>query len=150
MRIATLFLALVAPLTVASGTAAQTRTSQNHSAGRVPATLAMMDRLPAADAQYLILRRTDASPADVILLPLDANPQMLSDAVHALLLTRRNLGGDVPEANAAVRARYHDVHTRPVLPWAGRVLNDLQHAAPRSIAGVGDARAVVIWLPRQR
>lgn len=118
---------------------------------RVPVTVALVDRLPAPDAPFVILRRTNATPADVILLPRDADASVLTDAVRALLLARRNAGGDVAAAPAVLRARFRSSggNGRPLLPWAPRVLNDLRRANVRELAGVGPVKAVQIWLPAQ-
>jgi hypothetical protein len=118
---------------------------------RVPVTVALVDRLPAPDAPFVILRRTRATPADVILLPRDADATVLTDAVRALLLARRNAGGDVAAAPAVLRARFRSSggNGRPLLPWAPRVLNDLRRAPVSELVGVGQVRSVQIWLPAQ-
>jgi hypothetical protein len=119
---------------------------------RVPVTVALVDRLPAPDAPFVILRRPDATPADVILLPRDADASVLTDAVRALLLARRNTGGDVAATPAVLRARFRSSGGggRPLLPWAPRVLNDLRRAPISELVGVGPVRSVQIWLPAQR
>lgn len=120
---------------------------------RVPVTVALVEHLPAADGPYAILRRPDVAPNDVILLPRSAaNPRLLSDAVQALLLARRQ-GGDVPSAHGRMRVRLGqdaEGRERAVLPWAPRVIQDLRRAAPVDVAGVGTVPAVQIWLPRQQ
>jgi hypothetical protein len=119
---------------------------------RIPVTVALVDALPAGSGPFAILRRVDAAVGDVILLPSDADAAALSDAVHTLVLVRRE-GGDTSARNATIRMRptTGSSDRRPVeLPWAGRVLADVRTASPRTVPGVGTARTVRIWLPPQR
>jgi hypothetical protein len=88
---------------------------------------------------------------DVILLPADANVEQLSLAVQALL-TARSAAGDTTErpATIRVRPRSEEPAAHRQFPWIGRVHGDLRRAAHRPVRGVGNVRAVVIWLPPQR
>jgi len=117
---------------------------------RVPVTVATVERLPVPDAPFVVLRRADAAPRDVILLPSGADAKLLSEAVQALLVARQ-AGGDTAVAPTTLRVRPQRGRTsqRPVLPWAQRVLNDLRRAEARPVEGVGAVPAVEIWLPAQ-
>lgn len=63
------------------------------SATRVPVTVALVDRLPYAGAPFVVLRRSDATPRDVILLPSSADADLLPEAVWSLVVARQD-GGD--------------------------------------------------------
>ncbi|HEU4453060.1 MAG TPA: hypothetical protein VFR81_08365 [Longimicrobium sp.] len=118
---------------------------------RVPVTVAMVERLPVPDAPFVVLRRTNVAPQDVILLPAGADARLLSDAVQMLLIARQ-AGGDTATAAATLRVRPQRGRTasqRPILPWAQRVLADLRRVATRPVEGVGTVPAVEIWLPPQ-
>jgi hypothetical protein len=118
---------------------------------RVPVTIAVVERLPVPDAPFVVLRRTNVTPRDVILLPAGADAALLSEAVQMLLIARQ-AGGDTAAAAATLRVRPQRGRTasqRPVLPWAQRVLADLRRAAARPVEGVGQVPAVEIWLPPQ-
>jgi len=117
---------------------------------RLPVTVALVERLPVPDAPFVVLRRTDVAPRDVILLPASADARLLSEAVQMLLVARQ-VGGDSARSNATLRVRPQSGRTSPrrVFPWAQRVLSDLQRADSRPLDGVGFVPAVEIWLPRQ-
>jgi hypothetical protein len=117
---------------------------------RVPVTIALVEQLPQPDAPFVILRRVNQADHDVILLPVGADAQQLSLAVQALL-TARSVAGDTAESPATIRVRPHSGERSPhrQFPWIARVHGDLHRAARRPVAGVGNVRAVVIWLPPQ-
>lgn len=142
---------LGAGLTAALPGAAQGQ-PQNRPAA-VPVTVVLMNRLQYPDVSFVILRRTTASPRDVILLRSDAvNAPEFSAAVMALLTARRQ-EGDTTTANKVVRARPQAAapgRARTVLPWAQSAVNKLRNAKPRAIEGVGTVPAVDVWLPPQR
>ena len=119
---------------------------------RVPVTIVLVDEMPIPAATFAIQRRPDTSPADVILLPRSgANPQMLSEAIRALVLTRQN-SGDWPGSAMMLRMRPRmdaGISSQGVIGWTVRVLQDLRRAAPLPIAGIGQVPAVQVWLPRQ-
>ena len=120
-------------------------------AQRVPVTVVLVDRLPQSGSPFLVQRRPDLRPNDVILLPSDATAAALSDAVRTLL-TARQVSGDSPTARVTMRMRPHRQGARVAareFPWVHRVLADLRHSGRRDVAGVGKVRAVEIWLPRQ-
>jgi hypothetical protein len=131
-------------------------TAQQGAPSRVPVTLVLVDRLTQSDAPFVIERRPDLTPRDVIVMRADATPDQLSDAVRSLI-TIRQAGGDTAAARGTMRVRPQNVWAggarhptaRRALPWAARVLGDLQRAAARDIAGIGRVRAVEIWLPAQ-
>lgn len=115
---------------------------------RVPVTVALIDA--PTDAPFRVLRRVSVAPRDVILLRRGGNADDLSGAVHQLLLIRR-LQGDTAQNSGVMRLNRpresrHEVRR---YPWATRVLDDLQSAPHRLVAGVGIVPAVEIWLPPQ-
>jgi len=113
-----------------------------------PVTVVLAEQPLPSSAPFVIQRRPDQTPRDVILLRADATADHLSDAVRSLL-TIRQADGDVPAAQAIMRMRSQDARTtRRAFPWVQRVLGDLQRAAHRDVRGVGRVRAVEIWLPR--
>lgn len=118
---------------------------------RVPVTLALMSTLPDS-IPYRILRRADGPPYDVILFGSGADAGVLSEAVHDLLLLRAQTG-DIPTSGGTMRVRRPrgaNGRSRPVLPWAQRVVSDLRRAERRAVPGVGEVQTVEIWLPLQR
>jgi hypothetical protein len=149
MKAAATRLALLALFAVAVPAKGQQAGSPGRPAPtRIPVTVAMVDELPAAQAPFALLRRTEAEGGDVILLPAAASPDLLSEAVRALLTVRRHQGDHAAQGGTLrVTAR---TSRPPALPWAARVLGDVRRTAPQSVAGVGTARSVVIWLPPQR
>jgi hypothetical protein len=121
---------------------------------RVPVTVALVERTENYGGDpVVLLRRTDLSPRDVILLREDtATGKQLSEAVLDLLNIRGQMG-DTASMTAAVRVRPHTGapgRARRELPWAQRVVNDVRKAELQTIPGVGTVRAVQIWLPPQR
>lgn len=111
---------------------------------RVPALVAISPELQGKETPFRLARFGGNSPRDVILLAPDADASVLTQAVEALLVVRRQ-SGDTAGGNGMLRVQQSQ---RPrVLPWAARVLHDVRGAAPREIPGVGRLRAVQIWLP---
>lgn len=116
---------------------------------RVAATVVLLERLPQPDAPFVILRRADVSPRDVILLHGDATVEQFSEAVQ-LLLVARQVGGDSSRVAQTLRVRPQQRERTPrTLPWAARILATLRTVEPRSIPGIGTVPAVEIWLPPQ-
>jgi hypothetical protein len=123
--------------------------AQQSAPSRVPVTIVLAEQPLPSGAPFIIQRRPDQTPQDVILLRADATADQLSDAVRSLL-TIRHASGDVPAAQATMRMRPQDARTtRRAFPWVQRVLGDVQRAAYQDVSGVGRVRAVEIWLPRQ-
>ena len=123
---------------------------------RVLVTVALVQRLPVSDARFVIQRRPDTAPNDVILLSPAATAADLDGAFHTLLVARQ-AGGDFPALRATVRMRPHDAdkaqgrkHVQKKFPWVQKIIRDLQKAEMRDVAGVGQVRSVDVWLPRQR
>jgi hypothetical protein len=144
MKLGTIILA-AAPIVGAAGEAHGQQTAPS----RVPVTIVLAEQPLPSGAPFIIQRRPDQTPQDVILLRSDASADQLSDAVRSLL-TIRQAGGDVPAALATMRMRPQEAPTtRRAFPWVQRVLGDVQRAAYRDVPGVGRVRAVEIWLPRQ-
>ncbi|HEX8245419.1 MAG TPA: hypothetical protein VF541_18030 [Longimicrobium sp.] len=118
---------------------------------RVPVTLVLVDRLPVGDAPFLVQRRTDTSPHDVILLRADASQAQVSEAIRTLLVARQ-VAGDTATRAAILRVRPHQpghANAHREFPWVPRVLADLRRAELTDVPGIGRVRAVQIWLPRQ-
>ena len=90
----------------------------------VPVTVVLVDRLPHADAPFVLLRRMDASPHDVIMLRTDAGVSDLSAAVQALLIARRQ-DGDEAARNAT-------------FPGASAAKRIRQRTAPAAVGSAGD------------
>ena len=143
-------LSLVALMLGANSAGAQPARASNPPT-RVPVTIALVEELPQPGAPFVILRRVNEAEHDVILLPADADAQQLSLAVQALL-TARSVAGDSTGSPATIRVRPRSGEERAhrQFPWIARVHGDLRRAARRPVAGVGNVRAVVIWLPPQR
>lgn len=118
---------------------------------RVPVTVVLGDSLPRTDAPFVVQRRPDLRPRDVILLRRDATGEDLSEAVRTLLVVRQ-ADGDTATRAATLRMRPGQARrgTPREFPWAGRVLAELRGAGAREVAGIGRVRAVEIWLPPQR
>lgn len=140
-------LVLAAPLHAqAPGSAAPARMP------RIPVTIVLVDEMPAAagDAAFVILRRADLSPHDVIVLHRAADRSQLSEAVRTLIAARQ-AHGDSATTGGMVRMSSRTAQgRRPDLPWIGRVLADLRRAERKPVPGVGAVQAVEIWLPAQR
>jgi hypothetical protein len=111
---------------------------------RVPALVAVVDTLPPNTPRFRIMR---GEQRDVILLPTDADAQLLTLAIEAL----RTIRSQSPPGPMLLRMRStgDGGPRRRVLPWASRVLGDLRHASEQQVQGVGMVRAVEIWLPRE-
>lgn len=118
---------------------------------RVPVTIVLMKELPQPGVNFVIQRRAFAAPQDLILLRNGATEADISDAVRALLVARQ-AGGDLPTSDGVYRAHPSaSAHgNRPALPWVGKVLADLNKANVEHIAGIGDYKAIQIWLPPVR
>lgn len=114
---------------------------------RVPALVAISPELQDAATPFRLARFGGNSPRDVILLAPDADASVLTQAVEALMVVRRQ-SGDATSTSAAFRVQQAP-RPRAPLPWAARVLEDVRNAAPREIPGVGRLRARQIWLPAQ-
>jgi hypothetical protein len=86
----------------------------------------------------------------LILLRRDALSTDLSEAIRTLMAARQ-IGGDVPATRATLRVRRSNGPgtARKDLPWAARVMADLQKAERKAIKGVGKGRFVVVHLPKQ-
>jgi len=98
----------------------------------------------------LTLRRAGAGARNVVLLDsASATPQQLTDAVVSLLAAEAaDPNGRDRSDRIASRANL-DPHP-PVYPWAAEALQRLREAAVRPVAGMGDHRALEIWLPPTR
>jgi hypothetical protein len=118
-------------------------------AARVPVLLAVVDSLPDTGLRFRIVQMVGESVRDVVLLPPDANPDLLAEALETLRMVWTR-GGDPGTAGGGVMFRRAESRTEPrprrVPPWSDRVLHDLREARPRQIPGVGHVRAVQIWL----
>lgn len=152
MKLHTLLISFVA-LVLGLATTSTAQQPDGRRPTRVAATIVMSDSLAQLDAPFVITRQPGATPTDLIVVRSDVDPQELSDAIRGLL-SARQASGDFPLAAGTFRVRPQQPRKgagqRPALPWAARVLRDLRRAEKRQIRGVGQARAIEIWLPRQR
>ncbi len=129
---------------------AQTQAQAQSRSSRVPVTVALVQQLPVQGEPYVLMRRAAQVPQDVILLPADATPEVLSSAVSALLTVRMQRG-DLPARTEVVRLSTGRAgRAQPRFPWTPRVMADLRRAGAAELAGVGRVPFVEIWLPRQR
>lgn len=119
------------------------------SAARVPVVLAVVDSLSDSDPRFRIVRVAGESVRHVVLLPPDADPELLAQAVETLRIVWTRDGDDrTADAGALFRrvARTSQPRPRRVPTWSDRVLHDLREARPRQVPGVGHVRTVQIWL----
>src|ERR1044072_6523672 len=117
---------------------------------RVPVTVALVESALPGNESWVVQRRPDVSPADVILLRTTADAGQLAEAVRTLLVIRQ-ADGDRPTVGRTLRIRPRQRHRGAAreIPWIPRVWADLRRAKPREVAGLGTVRAVDIWLPPQ-
>ncbi len=151
MRVLGLLFALLAPALPVLTSVLQAQQGPSGGAPtRVPVTVALAGELPDG-ARFQILRRVDKNPHDVILFAPGADSLAFSEAIQQLILIRQ-VQGDTARVGGAMRLRRPSLPNRAqslMVPWANRVLADLHRAAPSTIEGVGNVRAVQIWLPPQ-
>jgi hypothetical protein len=138
-------------LSASTGYCGPSASAQAHqSAARVPVLLAVVDSLPDTGPRFRIVRQAGASVRQVVLLPPDANPELLAEAVETLrMLWTRGEDGGTADAGAIFRrvpTTTQPPAARRVPSWAGRVLHDLREARPRQVPGIGHVRTVQIWL----
>lgn len=125
---------------------AQADQSSPRAESRAPVLLALVDTLPDTVPRFRIIRLPGESAREAVLLPSDATPELLTQALDALRMIwvhdKRSQPGEMLRLNGG------KAETRPrrTLPWAGRVLHDLREAHRRQVPGVGSVRAVQIWL----
>lgn len=138
----------VAPVIRGEGLMAQ----NHHSPSRVPVTVALSLDTLRVQGPFIILRRAGGTLRDVIVLRADmANGQSLSKAVFMLAAARRE-DGDTARASYRLRGSVKDPPGKVAreIPWAARVVADLQNAETQLVPDLGMTRAVEIWLPPQR
>lgn len=130
------------------GRPASAQEHQSGGAARVPVLLAFVDSLPDTGPRFRIVRLAGESVRDVILLPPDANPDLLTEALETLRMVWTRYGGGGAADGALFRRVPSTSQLRPrrVLPWSDRVLHDLRESRPRQVPGVGHVRTVQIWL----
>lgn len=131
-----------------SGEAARAQPLEGGAPSRIPVLLVALDTLPTTEPRFRIVRLGDNSARYMILLPDDAAPEVLSEAVEALrIVWATGPHPDAPHAMLRV-APSQPARSRPrrMLPWGDRVLRDLREARARHVPDVGHVRAVQIWL----
>lgn len=133
---------------VAGAREAHGQSGQAHAVARVPVTV-VLEAGSSGPPAYRIARRAHATPHELLLIHGDPDPVTFSDAVRSLLALRVAIGDSVT-TTAPLRVTHAAGDSVSPYPWASRVLRDLRAASPRSIAGIGRARAIEIWLPPQR
>jgi hypothetical protein len=120
------------------------------SVNRVPVTIAIGTYSSSGNAPFVIQRRREIEPLDVIILSPWATDDDLANAVRALLLSRQ-IAGDTSLSAAKLGMRPDLAHrgTARQYPWVRRVLVDLKRADRNNLPGVGYLQSVRIWLPPQ-
>lgn len=122
----------------------------DQSAARSPVLIAVVDTLPDTAPRFRVVRAAGESRREMLLLPADATPDLLTAALETLRVLWAGGGDDASVAvgGAMFRRATASAENRPVrvLPWADRVLRDLRETHPRHVPGVGHVRAVQIWL----
>lgn len=109
---------------------------------RIPITLVLSERQSAPVA----LRRPGARHSNVLLLDSTTiSPRILSDAVFGLLVAEaQDPNEEARSENAASRLRPDIPHR--VYPWAAEAMTRLRLAAPQPVRGIGNRRALQIWM----
>ncbi len=139
---------LFLPLFILAGVGSLT--AQAPADTRVPVTIVLAPDMGYGGANAVILRRPGGDPVDVILLRTETiSPEELTEAVLGLLSIRGS-EGDVPTGEPRVLL-VRAVHGAGApIPWTPKVISDLRAARPREIRGVGNYRAVDVFLLRQQ
>lgn len=116
---------------------------------RVPVTIIVSDRVPS-DSRFVVQRVPAAARRDRIVLRPDATGEDLMVAINTLL-SARQIEGDAPSVERTLRIRPTQASNsrRVPYPWVARVLTDVRQSTPADVPGIGQARAVQIWLPSQ-
>lgn len=107
-----------------------------------------VEELPHLNGAYEVVRRPDRSPVEVIYLKKGAGAGVLSQAVLTVMAARER-SGLVPPEKEVLRASPKGMGRQLAgeVPWAGRVVADLEHAQTVHIDGVGWVPAKIIFLP---
>lgn len=116
------------------------------SASRIPVLLAVVDTLPYTAPRFRIVRLADNSARYVVVLPADVTSELLSEAVENVRIVSVQPDPETPRAMFRAAPGTADSRPRRELPWAERVIRDLRDARERHVPGVGQVRAVQIWL----
>lgn len=133
-----------------------TASAQSAAPRRASVTVVLSDAIARTGEPFVIERRPDLA-RDLIVIRPNATADDLSNAIRSLLTLRQAAGDSAaarmtmrmrPASASGVRDARHPLQRRP-FPWAPRVLADLRRAGTRDIPGIGRARSVDIWLPRQ-
>lgn len=127
----------------------QASAQAHQSPARVPVLLASVDSLTDTAPRFRLVRLAGESVRDVVLLPPDANPDLLAEALETLrMVWARGGAAGTPDAGVMFRRVPGTTQPRPrrVPPWSDRVLHDLREARPRQVPGIGHVRTVQIWL----
>ncbi len=117
----------------------------------VPATIALVDNLDAS-ALVMIVRRKNALPHDVILLPRSGATSDALGAGLSTLFKMRRKSGDVPVGDTRIVLRGapgpHNWKSSLQRDRALADLSDLAESAPRTVAGLGRVQAIDVPLRR--
>jgi hypothetical protein len=115
----------------------------------VPTTVALVERALGAEP-YIIVRNPRGVRGDIIVMnSATANGSLLVQAVLEMAALRE-LHGD--SSASSVTARAHGIHI-PIgwesteIPHADRIIARLRAVRPTHLAGVGQARSTVVYLP---
>jgi hypothetical protein len=146
---------LMAVAVLSPGLADAQRPQEVEISSRVPVTIALAETINSNGGAGVIYRRANLVPHDVIVLNASAaGPRVLEEAIFTLLMSRA-LGGDtastsvtlkVPfptESSPTAESRFHGSERGR----ATAVVNRLRQASQTQISGLGELRAITVYLP---
>lgn len=115
-------------------------------AGRIPVTLALVDRSPFG-TDIALVRRPDAATKNLIVVTTRAaTPDRLSGAAIALTAVMER-SGDVPATSALLSIPGELVGPPSERRAAETILARISSAPEVELSGVGKARTTIIYLP---
>lgn len=120
--------------------------SRGQSRERNPVAVILSPELPGNSA-YLVERRLEHTPYDVIHLRPGADEAVLTEAIWVLLAAWDRDGVD-PTTASTFTPESQEGGSFTKLPWVPRVVEDLNSAQVVGIDGVGYVHAKIIFLPR--
>lgn len=142
MRNAILIIGFTALLALATSDLAAQQTGPR----RAPVAVVLTDAPPIQGEIFVVERRANHYPHDVIHLTHAATDVNLSAAVRALL-TARAKDGPTPPDNQHIRLSDRRTELRAAFPWARGVVNDLSQTGRITIDGLGEVQGLIIWVP---
>lgn len=121
-----------------------------YESSRYPVAIVEVDSLSPGSGAFEVIRRSDFSPSDVILVREHTSPAVLSQAVWTVIVAHQ-IEPQVPEQDQTIRLAdgAADVAGRRQFSWVESVLEDLKNAQVVKIQGLGYHKAVIITVPRE-